>query len=530
MDKKAVNFVLEFAKDLQKLLETLEKEYGNMLLYASAYYKKKIQERASELTEDLYDKYKNILDLEIERDEKGTNLIIKNYDDETYPIPNQYLKSIKFYELKDRLKTLIINLEIGDEVWSQFQFELINSFYYSEVPNKPIKLKNLERLRFFITLMYKYPTFNFKYVPLDLKNHKYISKYVRWRKNSSFFTLYNKYIKNQAYFFKRHLNVSIIPNFNHWNLNMCFFDQDQINKLETINCLKYIPIQVFEDNFGKVIGIIALMDNKMIIENLNDVKVKHFTITTNFNIFKTRSKEKISIYPSQPSIFESYVNYLDELTNKTENYSFCKNNSEINLKFDHQKKNALENNEMLNCDLINKFNLKYMRNLSNFEHLYFENLNSSTLSYSNCFSTRLTFPDFNNKERFLMKIKKKKTSKFNLFVQFLKNWSYQSIMYELKNEIIIYGYLLPNFEYYREIIYINELSENLDLNLSFLIYDKDFKHSNLSIYSLPSSDKFDEEQKHWNFPNIEFPISIDKKEELFIEQIKIERKIKEQNL
>ena len=96
MDIKAVNFVLEFAKDLQKLLETLEKEYGNMLLHASAYYKKKIQERASELTEVLYDKYKNILDLEIERGEEGSNIIIASNSGQEVEIPSEFINSKKF--------------------------------------------------------------------------------------------------------------------------------------------------------------------------------------------------------------------------------------------------------------------------------------------------------------------------------------------------------------------------------------------------------------------------------------------------
>ncbi len=99
MDKLSVNFVLEFAKDLYKLLDKLDKEFGSQIDNGNKYYKKKILVKASDLTGKLYAKYKQSLDLKMEFIGDIGNIVLENSNYERIYLPRDYLESKKFFYL-----------------------------------------------------------------------------------------------------------------------------------------------------------------------------------------------------------------------------------------------------------------------------------------------------------------------------------------------------------------------------------------------------------------------------------------------
>ncbi len=522
MELIAINFVLEFARDLQKLLEKLEKEYGQLLVVGSAYYKKKIQERASELTEELYEKYKQVLDLKLEKSEEGSNIVLKNYDNEEYLIPNEFYKGSKFYELKENFELLLGLSERGDIIWNEFSHKLFQSLNNDQKAKISIKYASLERIRFFMSFMALNEYFNFENINEGFKEVIYKPKYERWGRNANFHKIYKKYITNDKDFLSKHVNIVAIPNYPIWNLNMTYFDEITLQNLNEAHFFNYFPIQVFEDLQGSTIGIIALESDK----RKKGKKIKRFSISYNFNIFPQKRHSEKSIKLENSSIFESYIKFLDEKDNESENPSFFKNN--YNSVFDFIKKirnpEYIEN--YLNQRMINEFNLLYNRELSNFITKFISDTDVEKSTYRYMFKSGFIFPEFNLRNVFVIQIEKKRRKiKFENLISFLKNWTFQTILYELDSYLILYGYLLPNFDYIKETTYLSELFEDLGINFKFLVTNKDIKVSNLSLYTLPVSINFQEDTKNWLLKNTVFPISIKKKEEMLISVINEEKQL-----
>ncbi len=520
MELIAINFVLEFARDLQKLLEKLEKEYGQLLVVGSAYYKKKIQERASELTEELYEKYKKILDLKIERGEEGSNIVLKNNDNGEILIPWSYINSSKFYNLKEGLEILILGIEKGNSPWSEFIFRLFQTFYYSDESLQSIKRETIEKIRFFLSFINNNSLFDYENVPEEFNRIYYQSRYTKWRKNSSFSKLYYKKIRNDRNFFQKHVNIYPIPNFPAWNLRMTYFDLEDIDNLSHSNLEKYYPIQIYESSKGKILSIIALES----IGNENGQLINDFSIINNFNIFPLPLSKKKSIYPKNNSIFNSYVKFIDERDNRIINpyYNEITYNQNINFKSFGNIPDRIK--VLLTRKTINEFNLLYDRKLSNFILKFIPDINKERISYRYLFNTSFFFPDFNFKDSFLLIIdKKKRNSKFNNIITFFKNWNYKTIIFELKDKFILNGFLLPKFDYTREKMYMEELFQQVDVRFKFFITGADIKQSNLSIYNLPSSNQYQEELSSWDLSKIKFPLNNSEKEQLISNQVKKEK-------
>ena len=167
-----INFVLEFAKDLQKLLETLEKEFGKYIVYGRAYYQNKLQERASKLTEELYDKYKKVLDIKILFENTKKNLIIKALDKDVL-IPDSFLVSKNFFELKEKYDNIVRRQMLGDSTWVEFSSSLIGIFIYSDSKRISLNINVLEKIRFLMTIFNNFSNFDLEHVPLEFNIQLY---------------------------------------------------------------------------------------------------------------------------------------------------------------------------------------------------------------------------------------------------------------------------------------------------------------------------------------------------------------------
>ena len=71
--------------------------------------------------------------------------------------------------------------------------------------------------------------------------------------------------------------------------------------------------------------------------------------------------------------------------------------------------------------------------------------------------------------------------------------------------------------------FLKEFFDELNVNYSFQMTNKDFFHSNLSLYNLPSSKMYLEDDHIWNLNELTFPITINEKEEFFSNQINLEK-------
>ena len=388
--------------------------------------------------------------------------------------------------------------------------------------NKYINLITLEKLRFFSNFLNINPFFDFNSLPNEFNFIKYRPKYMNWRKNSSYKNIYQKYILSDKKIFSNTIHLQAIPFYPAWNLDMIFIDSETLNK-SSLGSFNYYPIQVFEDYNGSIIGIIALISSKDSFAK----KIENFTITNNLNCFKFKEKKKKDqILVETNSIFDSFVEFLDEKERKPLDPNFF--GYDYNLNIDFTKKYDIQANllQLINRNLINQYNLLYYRDLSNFIKNFLLDTKISSPSYRYLFRSKLAFPDLYMNDNYLFIINKKRRNvNFENLISFLKNWTYQTIVFELKNEYIIFGNFQGSFNYASEIVYINELFEQLNINYKFMISERDFKTSNLSIFTLPSSNQFKENSKEWELDCIKFPINICDKKEIFSSQLKLEKKL-----
>jgi len=516
----AINFVLEFARDLQKLLETLEKEFGNLLVNGSAYYKKKIQKRASDLTEELCQKYKNTLNLEEDRYEEKSNIIIRNFDNRKFRIPEKFLVSPTYQIVKENYDSLLYAYERGDPSWDEFCYRLIQILLYEQNESLNIKFATLEKIRFFLSFSKINPFFDYNRLSNEFKTIKYKPRYETWRKDSSYETLFNKFLKKDKLFFQKHVVLASIPNYPAWNLQLSYFDGKDTFDFSKSKKLNYFPIQVIEGLDGKLIGIIALNSN----QNKLGQEIESFSFYYNFNKFPTKKNKEKSIKLKQDSIFDSYIKFLDQnLNDEKENFNI---NYELNYDFNIQQKTEIYLNEFLKKKTINEFNLLYEKSLSKFQEKFISDTNKEHPTYRYLFKSMFTFPDFNLRDNFILILKKKRRNvEFTNFAVFLKYWSYLTMVYELKDKIIYNGFFLPSFNFSREIDYLSEITERLNTEFSLLISNKNIKSSIPSLFTLPSSDQYNENEKMWNLKEISFPINFPKKEEIIRYQIKEEKKL-----
>lgn len=521
-----INFVLAFARDLQNVLEKLEKEFGNLLVNSKPYYKKKIYERASELIEDLFKLYNGFTELNIGIDENGSNIIlINNFSDEyeeTIKIPFDFIENNNFFFLKYEFDSLLYLLEQTDPTWVNLSQNLFQILKFKKKNPDYIKLKLIEKLRFFMNMVNVNLNFDLEQIPEEFNTLVYKPKYVNWRKNSTFTKLYNKHLRYDKKFFNNHLNINAIPNYPQWNLNIVFYDLNTIEQFSNQKILKYFPIQVFEDYSGKIIGIIALQPSEEYSKN----KIADFSINNNFNIFSLPSFHKKSIHPINKSIYDSYVKFLEEIDNNDTDICFFKNSFSFNMYFKSKSETPPYILNEITDKMINEYNLLYQTNYSNFISNFLSNTYSVQNPYRYLFKPRFVFLDFNPRENFLLIIKRrKKNTKFNILINFLKNWTYQTLSYELKDKILLFGYLLPNFNYTQELVYLNELFKLVNVEYEFYVSGINFKPSNLSLYNLPLSNQFQNERKKWNLIGVKFPINIKEKEQLMISLVNAEKNI-----
>lgn len=518
-----INFVLEFAKDLQMILENIEQEFRNNFEAQNSFHKRQILKKTSELTLELYKKYNNIFSLKIKSNNSISNIVVITIDKDVLNLPGDFFETNKYRDIKTRFDDLLYLMKLGNWNWDYFLLNLHRIFYFSHNKLRPLNVNTLEKIRLFMKFVNRFPDFDFQNYPNNSNVIYYTTKYAKWGKKKSYSFYYEKYIEKDHYLFPHHIAINPIPNYKLWNLNLIFLENNfsNIGFFEDFN---YFPIQIFENLDKSLNSIIGL------VPNLNNTKIKseflvekiHFV--NNFDLFQVPKIRKPSLLLNQPSFFDSYIKYFSELNEIEEKNNLTHLTYEYDMNF---KKDNNINEEICNYQnrrTIAKFNLQYLIELSNFQELYTSNEVNTVNPYRILFQNRYSFPDFDTSDNFLMIIKKKRNSKFKNFLNFLKNWCYQSIIYELKDEIIIYGYLLANFNYSKESIHIGEIFKKLNLEFKFFHNNTNIRRSNLTLYSLPQSSYYSENNLEWNFIEIGNPITIKEKNDIIIRNIDQERK------
>lgn len=511
---------MNFAKDLQKLLEKLEEEFGEVLFIQRSYYKNTVFERSSKLTIDLYEKYKTVLKLKLETKYSISNILITNFSNETIRIPEKFIEKKSYLEYKKRYDNLLVLMKLGNWFWDYFANNLSNIFFSSNQRLRPLNINTLEKIRFYMTLVNENPFHDFDLISEDNKSKIYKIKYAHWKKNKSYTFYYKKYIEKDNFLFPHHIAINPIPNYKLWNLNLFFLEFKENNY--PFDNIEIFPIQIFENLDGSansLIGLISKTNKKRIMKNY---LIENVSFINNFNIFEKSDRRKSTLILSQPSFYDSYIKYYSELAGDLNFQNFSEKTYVFSMNFKEQK--IYENTEKYQTNkTITQFNLHYFTDLSNFNILYTQKSNSNNNPYRSLFKNRYFFPDFDYRANYLFIIKKKKSKAFITFMDFLKKWCYQIIFYELKEKIVIYGYLLPNFDYTKELIYIDEIFNKLEIDYKFLKTNTDIKASNLTIYSLPWSHLFSKENFDWKFDKIMYPYNIIQKEKIIKSQLEKEK-------
>ena len=273
------------------------------------------------------------------------------------------------------------------------------------------------------------------------------------------------------------------------------------------------PLQTFENIDGSYNSSLFLIDKNYLINNKKDyqnVMIEKFSIINNFNHFKhiktKNNNQKLQMDP----FFESHAQFIDDLHNLDVDILLKYKNYEFTIDFKKEEKLTDLVNSVKNIETIKLFNTLYDIN-NNFKQKYSSNNYPEINPYRVLFQNRYTFPDFNFCPRFLLKIRKKKNVIFQNSALFFKYWSNQCLIYETKEKLIYYGFLQPNFNYKKEISYIKEFLDSLSTEYEFLINNKDIYQSTLSLYSLPNSNQFLENEKIWNLKSNKINMTIQQK-------------------
>lgn len=171
METIAIDLVYKFALELQKLLDTLEKEFGRDLYRGKP--KHKVIERANELTKKLYNDYKITFDLTLHEENGEYDLEFKNSYNNTILVPKSFLESKNYQEVKQNLDVNILLMKRNLLSWEDFIFQLTHSLVSIDIKTKYLSLNILERLRFFMTFINEFPNYITETpVPLEAKkNH-----------------------------------------------------------------------------------------------------------------------------------------------------------------------------------------------------------------------------------------------------------------------------------------------------------------------------------------------------------------------
>lgn len=520
VDFLVMDFVFQFAKDLKELLELLEIKFGKNLWISFQNNHKYVIKASTKLTKELYEKYNEIFDLQLGEKDGECNLEFNTSYNDKIIIPKNFFESKTYSTVKDDYDVLFLIMKRNILTWEEFVFRLTHIFPSNSDNIKKLRSSTLEKIRFFMTFINEFPDYiTGTKIPLEAKNLKYKSIYSRWGRHKTYYNIYERYIHHDANFFKNHLRIFPIPNYNIWNLNIVVFESGDVNNPDLSRIPSY-PIQVFENADGSFNSSLMLMDKNVIYENKKGLKefvVEKFSIINNFNNFKQEKQSNASIKLRTDSFFEIYVNYIDDLHIMKEGLINKYKNYENTFNFSRIDENQNIANSIKNKDTIKMFNLLYHN--SDFKRLYSSSISRGINPYRILFKNRYSFPDFNLRDNFLLIISKKKNSLFQKTISFFKYWSYQCLTYEMKNKILFYGFLPIDFDLNKEMIYINEVLESLNTDYKFFICNKDVKQSTLSLYSLPDSKQFIDNESYWDLNKYDLRLSILQKENIITTQI-----------
>lgn len=187
MDKIGVDFVFEFAKDLKRLIEQIEQDYNRFIFLRKDEIIKKITKNASNLTENLFEKYKNTLDLQFQKDLGKFNLKFKNSSNEIVFIPEDLLKSFSFNETKEELEILLILMNNNNFSLDYFIFRFSQLFSHSNQKIKTINVNTFEKIRFFMNFVNIFPDYITETeLPNEAKNKNYKSLYSSWGRTKTY--------------------------------------------------------------------------------------------------------------------------------------------------------------------------------------------------------------------------------------------------------------------------------------------------------------------------------------------------------
>lgn len=438
-------------------------------------------------------------------------------------MPEDLLRSFSFKETKEDLDILLILMKNNNFSLDYFISRFTQLFDHIDQKIKTINVNTFEKIRFFMNFVNKFPNYITETeIPNETKNKIYSSLYSSWGRTKSYFGVYNKYIKNAPGFFRNHIEINAIPNYPRWNLNilLCTEKNNDLFPYETE--VPLYPLQVFENMDGTFNSMLFLMpqnDTNKKESVFKDYKVQKFSIINNFSIFAKKNKSEKSIKLELASMFESYTEFIDNYNKNKEQTLSDYKTYEFYLDFKRKYTIDISTNSIKNKETIQLFNRRYKEKI-NFGKVYSSITSDRPNPYRVLFKNRYVFPDFKARENYILTINKKKNVLFEKTIEFFKLWTYQTIVYELKNKIVIYGFLPTGFNYNSELPFIHEVLDRLETEYTFLVNNRDFKQSTLSLYFLPSSNQFVENTYDWKFNTYNLPLSITQKENIITSQIK----------
>lgn len=524
MDPIERDFVYEFAKDLRNILDQLKKDQWYYKPYKSEGLKEKLFQESSILVQKLYNRYRPILDLKLHQTAGIKNIELRNATNESILIPKSFIIAPNSKEIEENFVILLLLMKNRNLSWEDFEFRLTQLFSNSDNKVRSIKSETIEKIRFFMSFIKLFPEYVTENVPPnESKKIIYRPKYYNWKGENSYYKIFNNYLISDFKFFKHNIRINPIPNYPIWNLQLAFCDQKNLENIPDYAKTAMYPLQVIENLDNTFSSILFLMDKKIANANVNlrkYINVEKFSILNNFNVFnkpKLGKKTKLEL----PSAFESFVEFINDYnTNKEECLSKRKTYEFI---IDFTKKTELDENinSILTTQTIKKFNL-YYREKNDFNKLYSKFTNSETNPYRTLFFNRYSFPNFNSMDNFFVIIRKKRNVLFTKTIEFIKLFSYQTFVYELREKVVIYGFLSDKSNFNTNLEYILGLLDNLNTDYKFLLNNTSMRQSTLSLYNLPNSNQFSESSKTWQLAKHNLILKINQKEEIYSSQVQSE--------
>lgn len=468
---------------------------------------------------NLKETWSNLIKFEIiDSVKRGQNFVFKGPTD-PYLIPDLFWSGRNPLKINIRsFRKWIDNFPVNIN-WDEFQIHLFEMFYDEKISHLGITKRHLEIIKFYARINIDYPNFANKISPkrrkelFSIYKPNYEKEITYTQLNKDYKSVINQYAQDDA-----------VPLPIPWKLDcLVVHPHTNYDQAEVINSLPIWTLKSFNNNEEINFAIHKIEANSInSTDQLYDGLVKkiHFFWNLNHYLFKKTDtkKSRCDLILSSPKIlfkaFEdqnytlidtfsnSNIDYIDKIKIERSVYSpdwqldlhFPSFNTVVSSK-------SKEKDINISSNIIKMFNLRRVDENSLFFKQYEQE--SSKYIFDRLFGNRLYFMKLPPSIRGIIWIPihiSTDRDKLKIIIPFLTAWLHRGPIIEYNSGLLIISYFSQSQMTKSFIKEINEFFNSFDLEIYLFLPNIIKSTTSFSIYSLPESYYFDEENQNWYLP------------------------------